>query len=373
MKWSWKVGRIAGIDVFIHVTFALLLLWIIVANYTRTGVVADGLRAGVFTCTVFLCVLLHEYGHALTARKFGIRTRDITLLPIGGIARLERMPDDPKQELAVAIAGPLVNVAIAAVLFGWIKMTHAAGSAPVDQATFVRGSFTIQLFAVNIALVVFNMIPAFPMDGGRVLRALLAMRLNYARATRIAAALGQAIALVFGFWGLFHSPLLVFIALVIWMGAAQESGFAQIRHALHGIPVRHAMITDFKTLDAADPLQRAVDLLLAGSQHDFPVLQNGQVAGILTRRDLLLQLAKHDRSFAVGDVMQPVPATVSTYDPLEDILPRLNETGAQLLPVVDNGKLVGILTPENISEYLMIQAAAHASPAQGAQRRGTVV
>jgi Zn-dependent protease len=184
MKWSWKVGRLAGIDLRIHATFLLLLGWVW-WSYWMAGKSMEAMLAGVaFIVALFACVVLHELGHAITARTFGIPTRDITLLPIGGVARIERMPEDPKQELWVALAGPAVNVVIGAVLYCWLTLTH--GWAPFTNLTVISGPFVERLLLANIWLVLFNLIPAFPMDGGRVLRALLASRMTYTKATQVA-------------------------------------------------------------------------------------------------------------------------------------------------------------------------------------------
>ncbi|NUM69016.1 site-2 protease family protein, partial [candidate division KSB1 bacterium] len=239
-----------------------------------------------FILALFGCVLLHEFGHALTAKKYGIKTRDITLLPIGGVARLERMPDDPRQELWVALAGPAVNVVIAIALFLWLVVTNTFE--PLGGLTVTSGSFLERLMIVNIWLVLFNMLPAFPMDGGRVLRALLATRKGYARATQIAAGIGQGMAFLFGFIGLFTNPFLLFIAFFVWIGAAQEASMVQMKTAVGGIPVKLAMLTNFQTLASHDTLNRAIELILAGSQQDFPVVDDGKVVGVLTRGDLLM-------------------------------------------------------------------------------------
>ena len=228
MKWSWRIGRIAGIDVYVHSTFLLLLAWVAISHYLEHQRLADAAYGLFFIITLFGIVVLHELGHALTARQFGIRTRDITLLPIGGLARLERMPEDPRQELLVALAGPAVNVVLAGVLFAILAFT--SGLAALNNVKLVGGSFLANLVAVNVALAVFNLLPAFPMDGGRVLRAFLAMRMDYVRATQVAANIGQALALMLGFIGLSsNNPFLVFIALFVWMGAAQEASMVQMK------------------------------------------------------------------------------------------------------------------------------------------------
>ncbi len=355
MKWSWKLGEFAGIGVYMHATFLLLLAWVGV-TYWNVGQSIEAVLFGIgFILAIFFCVVLHEFGHALTARRYGIRTRDITLLPIGGVARLERMPDKPIQELWVALAGPAVNLVIAALLI--LAILAVGGFEPLGGLNMISGPILERLLIVNVILVVFNMIPAFPMDGGRVLRALLALRLDYTRATQVAAGLGQAIALLFGFLGLFANPLLLFIAFFVWIGAAQESSMAQMRSSLGGIPVSHAMLTDFRSLGPRDPLARAIELILAGSQQDFPVVEEGRIVGVLTRGDLLSAVARSGQSAIVADVMRRDIQVVDALEMLETAFNRLQRGDCRTLPVMQEGRLVGLLTSENIGEFLMIRSA----------------
>ncbi len=227
MRWSLRLGSLAGIGVFVHVTFPLLLIWAGYTNYSVQGHWADAVAGIGLVLVLFVIIVLHELGHALMARRFGIGTLDITLLPIGGVARLERMPQDPRQELLVALAGPAVNVALAVFFFAL-----AGGSREASQwlnLDIAGQGLLWNLMLVNIALTIFNLIPAFPMDGGRVLRALLAMKLSYLRATRIASRVGQFLALAFIGVGLFFNPFLVVIGVFVWLGAAQESRLVQLR------------------------------------------------------------------------------------------------------------------------------------------------
>jgi Zn-dependent protease/predicted transcriptional regulator len=367
MNWSWRIGRIAGIDVFIHFTFFLLLAWIAYRYYALRGSVADALGGVAFILALFGVVVLHELGHALAARRYGIATRDITLLPIGGVARLERMPDEPAQELVVALAGPAVNVVIAAAIF--VVTVLGAELTPVTEATRVGGAFLSQMFWVNVALVVFNLLPAFPMDGGRVLRALLAMKMDYVRATQIAATVGQAMAILFFIGGLFGgNPMLMFIGLFVWLGAMQESSFTQMKSALSGIPVGRAMVTNFETLDANDPLARAIDHVIAGFQQDFPVVEDGRLVGVLRHNELAPSIAEHGTQVRVGDVMRRDITTVSPREMLEYVYERLQQDQCHTLPVVENGRLVGLLTCDNVTEVLMIREAMRT--AQSRQRTG---
>jgi len=355
MKWSIRIGRFSGIDVRMHITFLLLVGWVALV-YWRQGQSVSAAVAGVaFILSVFLCVILHEFGHALAARRYGIKTRDIILLPIGGVARLEKMPTNPLHELCISIAGPAVNVVIAAALFIWLKLS--ASFDPLAVMTTTTGPFFERILVVNLFMIVFNMIPAFPMDGGRVLRAVLAMRSGHRRATQIAASIGQGIAVFFGVIGLFYNPFLMFIALFVWFGASQEARTAQLQSAVDGIAVQQAMLTDFRTLDKNDSLDRAVKLTLAGSQKDFPVIENGRVEGILTQADLMNALSDQEKFPTVSSAIQHKVEAVESFDMLDAAFDKLKNCDCQTLPVTLNSRLVGLLTMENLSEYLRIRAA----------------
>lgn len=366
MRWSIKLGRFAGIDVYVHITFSLLVAWIALSQWRSSHAMAAVLREVGFVLTVFLCIVLHEFGHALTARRYGIVTRDITLLPIGGVARLERMPDKPIQEFFVALAGPAVNVVIAACLALGLGMTGKLSA--WSQVSIFSHSFLHRLLAVNLFIVLFNLLPAFPMDGGRVVRAFLASRMPYAKATAIAAAIGQCMAVTFAILGL-YAPILLFIAFFVWIGASQESSAAEVKEGLQGVFVKDAMITDFQTLDAGDRLSRAIDLILAGPQHDFPVVDNGQVLGILGRTQLMVALAQHGRDWPVSQVMvRNVPA-LDAHRLVAEVITDLHNCECQTLPVMSEGRLVGLLTSENVGEFLMIRAALKPSNDTGFIRR----
>lgn len=353
MSWSIPIFRVAGILVRIHVTFLLLLAWLAFSYYMQGGSAVAAGRV-FFILLLFSCVLLHEFGHAIAAKGFGINTPDITLLPIGGVARLERMPERPSQELIVALAGPAVNVVIALALF------LVAGFRDISDASAIENpSMLTQLMVINVWLVLFNLLPAFPMDGGRVLRALLATRLNYARATQIAASVGQGCAFVFGFVGLFGNPILIFIALFIYIGASQEAAVAQMRDVSRGMPVASAMVREFRTLAVDATLLEAVDALLATSQHDFPVIDaEGTVAGVLLRNDLIGALRRDDPAIRVGDVMRRGVPTVTTGTPFDEAFRIMQESNCPAVPVLDGMKrLVGLLTPENVTELMMVHSA----------------
>jgi stage IV sporulation protein FB len=360
MSWSLPILRIAGIQLRIHITFLLLIAWLAFAYYSQGGSAA-AINGVLVILLLFLCVVLHEFGHALAAKAFGINTPDITLLPIGGVARLERIPEEPKQELIIAAAGPAVTAIIALCLF--VVIVSRGGA----QLTSVQdGDLVMSLFKINVWLLLFNLIPAFPMDGGRVLRALLATRMSYARATQVAATVGQSFAFFFGIIGLFGipgifnpNPFLIFIAFFVYIGASQEAALAQMRDVSRRFPVSSAMVREFRSLPESATLEEAVDALLATSQHDFPVLDEaGNVAGILTRHDLIAALRKNDPTIRVGDVMRRDIPTVTTGTRFEEAFRIMQECNCPAVPVLDGMKrLVGLLTPENVSELMMVQSA----------------
>lgn len=360
MSWSWNLGHIAGIRLRMHATFMLLLAYVALIYWQREPTLLSVLGGFLFIAAIFGSVILHELGHALTARRYGVGTRDITLLPIGGVARLERMPDDPRQELAIAVGGPAVTVAIVLVLYALLRLAgQPAFPDPVAPPMSPLWAFASQVLLVNIILAVFNLLPAFPMDGGRMLRAGLAMRMDYGRATAIAARFGKAFALIFALGGLFlfKNPFLVFIALFVWLGAAGEANAVQTRLALGSVPVSRVMITDVRTLVPSEPLRAAVAHILGGFQHDFPVVEDSRVVGILTRADLLRALSQRGEDALVGEVMQREFQTAAAHEDVEDVFIRLQSCRCHTLPVLHEGLLAGVVTMENIGELLMVQAA----------------
>lgn len=353
--WSFHLGRLLGIDVYIHFTFLLLLAFIGLSHGLAGRSAEAALNGVLFFAGLFVCVLLHEYGHALAARRYGIGTRDITLLPIGGVARLERMPDKPSQEFVVALAGPAVNIVIAAALY--VGLWFGGHWQPLASLSTTSGNLFERLLVANVFLTLFNLLPAFPMDGGRVLRSLLAMRIEHTRATRIAARIGQGMAVVFGFAGLFGNPMLLLIALFVWIGAAQEAAAVEMKTSFADVTVREAMLTDFRSLSPSQPLGDAARLLLAGSQPDFPVIENGEVVGLLAHTRLVAALRERGTATPVGEVMERSFQTTSAEEDLDAALARLEPGQPPLLPVIWNRQLVGLLTAENVGEFYMIRRA----------------
>lgn len=358
MGWSISLGRIAGTEVRIHLTFFLLIAWFAFAAGSKGGQAA-AVEAIVFILAMFGCVLAHEYGHVLMAQHFGIGTRDITLLPIGGVASIERMPEKPGQELLIALAGPAVNVVIALLLF-----TVFGARLDLEKATGTVGDlkidFVTRLALVNVMLVVFNIIPAFPMDGGRVLRALLSYRLDRARATRIAASIGQVAAFGLGFLGLFGNPLLLFIALFVFLAASHEAYVVELGEAAKGVTTRKATITSFATLDTKATVHQAVDMLLATTQREFPVTDGGgRLRGVLTRDGMIRALAATGPDTPVLGVMERDVVTINCHAPLSEAITALQTSDSPLVGIVDDeARVVGIITLENLAEYMMIDAAS---------------
>jgi len=356
MFWSVNIGTIAGTAVRIHVTFLLFLGWIFLASWYSGGPQAawSGLA---FMLLLFACVLAHEFGHIFMARRFGVPTPDVTLLPIGGVARLERIPEKPSEELLVALAGPAVNVVIAAALVLFLGADLSAGNlAAVERAQI---SMIDRLAAVNLFLVLFNMIPAFPMDGGRVLRALLAIRLGHMRATEIAASIGQVVAFGLGFLGLFGNPLLIFIAIFVYLAASSEAQLVAMRAMSRDVPVSAAMITQFAQLAPEAHIDEAVDTLLHTSQSEFPVVgADGRLAGVLSRADMIRALKQLGPDARVAAAMTADVPIISHRACLEEAVRMLQEKRAPAVGVLDaSGRLVGLITSETIGEMLMVRDA----------------
>jgi stage IV sporulation protein FB len=364
MSWSLNIGKISGTAVRIHVTFLLFLGWIFAASWASDGSTAawQGLA---FMVLLFACVLAHEFGHIFTARAFGVATPDVTLLPIGGVARLERIPEEPYQEFLVAIAGPLVNVAIAVGLVVLAGARLNPGDLYAVESAQV--SLIDRLAAVNVFLAVFNMIPAFPMDGGRVLRALLATRLGFVRATSIAATIGQGVAFALGFAGLFYNPMLIFIAIFVYLAASSEAHAVALRAMSRGVPVSTAMMTQFATLAPEAHVDEAVQTLLRTSQSEFPVIDGaGKPVGLLTRKDLIKALKERGPAARVAEAMSGNVPTLGHRSRLDEAFRILQEKSAPAVAVIDAaGRLVGLVTSETVGEMMMLHEAMPAGVSFG--------
>jgi len=360
MSASLEVGRFAGIKVQIHWTFWLLFVFVGFMVVSNNGSYVDVGWHFLFVIALFFCVILHEFGHALTARRFGVGTRSITLLPIGGLASLKEMPDNPKQEFLIAVAGPLVNVVIAVLLYPFVPLESYMGQDPEvlqQQLSSINGgNFLFFLFFVNVALVLFNMLPAFPMDGGRVFRALLSMKMGRVRATSIAASVGKFLAFFFFLFGLFYSIILAVIAVFIYFGAHSENITVQQLGLLEGNTVRDAMITEFSILNPDAPLSDAVDRILATTEQNFVVASNGDIDGILYMEDLARALKQDGNELTVGDVMDREFRTLQADKPLASGYRSIQQGGKNFFPVLENGEIAGVVDMNNINEFLTLRA-----------------
>jgi Zn-dependent protease len=356
MKYSLSLGRIAGIQIFVHWTFLILIGWIVYINLKQGMSTIDIIWSVLFILTLFACVTFHELGHALAARRYHIKTKNITLLPIGGLAQLESIPEKPKEELVVALAGPLVNIAIAILLYPFVKLSPNVIE-EMDLSRLSHHNFLFSLMVVNVWLAVFNMIPAFPMDGGRVFRALLSFKFDRNVATRIAAAVGQLLAVGFVFVGFFYNPFLIFIGIFIFLGAQAEAQFAEAKSLLQGYTVSHALMKEVPTLRPNDTIEYGSDQLLATQNRNFIVTDEGDVVGTLSRDEIIRALREGKALQPVSEAMNKDFLSLELSSPLEEAWVSLRTSKRSAAPVFENGRLVGMLDTENVAEFLMISEA----------------
>ncbi|PWA07396.1 site-2 protease family protein [Flavobacterium psychrotolerans] len=358
MKGSFKLGTIAGIGVFIHWTFSLLLAFIIFINYKAGHSASQIIWSVLFILSVFITVFLHELGHALAAKKYDINTKDITLLPIGGLARLERIPEKPSEELIVALAGPFVNIAIAFVTGLFIAMPSDAQQLSEQLMEGINGkTFLLHFFLVNFWLALFNLIPAFPMDGGRVLRALLSLKLQRHVATKIAARIGQLLAIGFIFLGFFGNPFLIFIGIFIIMGAQIELDFTVSKYLLEGDRVSDVLMTTYQSIDAQEKLRTAIDLLLNSQDRNFLITENGKPVGTLNRDQIIQGLSSGGDNEIIKNVMNKNLVYLEADALLENIFELVYKNKSHLMLVRKDEKLIGTLDTENLLEFILIKEA----------------
>lgn len=354
MKWSLKIARIAGINVYLHWTFIVLLLGVFVASLRNIGGGERSLNGFWFIILLFLFVLLHEFGHALMGKRFGVKTNHITLLPIGGVAAMEHIPEKPWQEMLIAFAGPAVNLVLA-LLF--LILLAVSGDMPAFAEWWspVRSDNMIySLFTTNLMLFSFNLIPAFPMDGGRVLRALLAMKYGRYKATNIAVRIGQLLAIGLVLFGLSGNIWLVFIGVFIYLGAGAEGNYESTRSALSKYKVKDAIMHQFTPLQSSDTIGTAVRLLLDGQEKEFIVLENKEVVGTLTRNEMIEGLGHYGKESSLSEVMKKTILRLEPQMPLDDVYDQMSDENVEIAPIFENGKLIGVLNRENIMEILII-------------------
>lgn len=357
MKANLNLGTVSGIKINVHWTFYFLIAWIILSELKRGGTTESILFNVALVLAIFACVVLHELGHALTAKRFGISTRKITLLPIGGAASLERIPESPKQELLVTIAGPLVNVVIALMLYFMIpvnEIIHQNFTETFETLmSFSFQNFLFFLFIVNVVLVIFNMIPAFPMDGGRILRALLAMKMNRIKATQIASSIGQFIAVAFLLIGLLYNPFLIIIALFIFLGAYGENQMVQHLALLKGHSVEEAMLINISTFSPDDSIDLVVNKIISSTETNFVVVKNKKVFGVLYHQNII---DNSNKNILVKDIMDTSFKTVGINDDLKNVYELIYSEKKSFFPVLENADLVGVIDATNLNEYILLQS-----------------
>ena len=362
MGWSFRIAQVKGIDIKVHVTFFLILILGAVQWGGITGTLDGAIFGVVLMILLFTCVTLHELGHSLVALRFDIPVREITLLPLGGVAQITKNPDKPLHELLIAIAGPLVNVVIAAFLFvvlgglGGVSVLNGRGLLTSLEQPSPQG-LLVWLLAANISLVVFNLIPAFPLDGGRVLRALLAMALGYRRATRIASAIGQIIAFGLGIFGLLEGNfILMLIAVFVFFGAGQENAMAESKTILTTLRVGDAYNRNALTLAVGDRVSKVVDFLLTSYQPDFAVMQGSNLIGIITRSDVLQSLATSTVDLFVTEVMERDMLKVDAAKTLQEVRELMTQQSKRVAAVYNGNAYLGLISAEDISEAFAVLA-----------------
>lgn len=359
MKGVLKLGSVSGIKIEVHWTFTLLLLWVVFLDVRRGGNLQTALFNLAIILVLFLCVLLHELGHAMTAKRYHIDTKKITLLPIGGVASLDKMPEKPRQELFVALAGPAVNVVIAILLYLLVPVQSyfSMDMETLEQFLYTPSlkTFLFYLFIANVMLVVFNLIPAFPMDGGRVLRALLTFKMGRVKATAIAASLGQGLAVFFLILGLLLNPFLILIAFFIFFGAYGENIMVKQESLLKGHKVKEAMLTNITMLHPADNMQEVIEVILAGSEKDFVIVNDEEhIVGILYYKDIIKHA--HKSSLLVKEVMQTTFKTIDISSEIQEVIDLISKEKKNFFPVIKKRKLVGAIDMSNISEFILLKS-----------------
>ncbi|HQU71118.1 MAG TPA: site-2 protease family protein [Calditrichia bacterium] len=351
MRWTWQIGRVAGINLYLHYSFLILVGYFFFVDLSR------GRDAWFFVWDLFLLaaafsiVVLHELGHALMARRYGISTRHITLLPIGGVAQLSHLPDDPLEEMAVAFAGPAVNLFLA-VLMGIPTLLLY----PLHQLlvpAFVYENLLAVLAIMNLLLGLFNLIPAFPMDGGRILRALLATRMKSLPATRAAVYLGRVMAVLVGILGIFIDPILILVAVFVWIAGGREYEQVSQRERSAGIMVEDLMERRFVVLSPSDSVSAAAELIERFGQGVIPVVvEKRRLVGLISETDVQNLVLGGREGRLLEDLMRRQFPVVSPEDHLERAMTLFDSSGLSYLPVVKGERIEGILRLSDVDDFL---------------------
>jgi Zn-dependent protease/predicted transcriptional regulator len=355
MKGSFKLGNIAGIDVFLHWTFSLLIIYIVYINYKAGQNIVQIAWSVLFILGVFATVLLHELGHSITAKKFNIKTYNITLLPIGGIASLEKLPEKPSEELMVAFAGPMVNIVLALLLSLFIYYPNNSEEMIAQLSGGInRNNFLLNFFLVNIVLALFNLIPAFPMDGGRMLRAILSYKLKRNVATKIAARIGQIVAIGFIVLGFSHNPFLIFIGIFVIMAAQIETNYAESKYLLKGYKVRDILMKQNPTIDCNETLDTAVKLMLDSQNKYFLVTKNGILLRTLNRDQIIEGLSKKEEEASLSSIIDKNLIYLEANTLLEDVFELIYKHRSTLMLVIEDNRFIGTLDMENLLEFILV-------------------
>ncbi len=359
MRWSVTIGRVFGITLRLHVTFLLFLAFIGYVGFVEQGMQGAAWALSLF-CSIFVCIALHELGHSVIAQLLGVEVKSITLLPIGGVAALRNIPENPWHEIAITLAGPMVNAAIALVL---LPITGLPSHLFFVTMPENLGGLLESLVKANIVLFAFNFIPAFPMDGGRLLRAVLALVTSYRRATVIAATVGQGLAILFVLIGLTHGQLWMWsvIGVFIFIGADGEEKMVRARSLLQDLDVDDVMAHEFAVLSPADSVARGLERVYQTGQDDFPVLDGEQLLGVVTRQAMLGAINQDRGDISVADVMETGIPAISPNAKLSRLYEAMISEGLPSYPVVQDGRLVGWLSLDNISRYLLVQSSIKSS------------
>jgi Zn-dependent protease/CBS domain-containing protein len=353
MKWSFEVAKLFGIPLKIHVTFLLLLLFVAMAgaHVDQPGGVLQGILTVVF---VFAGVVVHELAHSLMARRYGVNVRGIVLLPIGGVSQMEQMPEDPKQEIKVSVAGPVTSLALAGIFY--LLASVLGQKLYWGKDWFFTGDLLPKLYLINLMLGLFNILPAFPMDGGRVLRGILATRLDHLRATKVAVEIGQALAILMFFFGIFYlgSLWLALIAVFIYLGAEGEEHATMVRAALRGVPVTRAMLTHIETADPADTLASVVEKACHSLQVDFPVVEGDRVVGLLPKEVIFPAIHEKSPDTPVSEIMKKEFLSATGNETLDRVFQKMQGQRISFVPIIEGEKLMGMINLEQIGKYHMM-------------------
>lgn len=357
MKGSLFLGQVAKIKVFVHWTFFILLVYIFFSGISAGQTVGAIGWHILFILSVFACILLHEFGHAFVGRRFGFKTKDIILLPIGGVARFEKLPESPKQELLISIAGPLVNFFIALIL-SFVIQTSPDYILELDISSINPGNFLILLFAFNLLLGLFNLIPAFPMDGGRVFRALLSIFLPRPKATEIAAIVGSILAFLLIIIGLFYNPFLVLIGVFIIFSASTESSIVNVMDVLEGHTAGELVMHHFDVLDEDLTIAEASQTVLDSPAISFAVISpKKDIVGTISRDQIIKSFKSNDLGTPISEIMTPITNMISSDAPLKDLYTNEIMKDNKMVPVTERGRIIGLINLENIAEFVAFKKA----------------